>query len=311
MNECFICVKVDREERPDVDALYMEAVQSMTGQGGWPLNIFLTPEQLPFYGGTYFPPDPRPGMPAFTQVLQAIAESWSERREEIRAGSERLRERLSGWRFCRPHPHPRGLARRRGGEVEGVLRRAPWRVSGVAPKFPQASVIEFLLLREREGRAGEDRDPPAHFRGRQKQAMALSTLRAMASGGICDQIGGGFHRYSVDARLDGAPLREDALRQRPAGALLPARLASLGRAPPARRVPGHARLGAARDARPQGRLLLRGLDADSEGEEGRFYAWTVAELRLLLGEDADAAVAWLGATEQGNFDGSRTIPDRA
>ena len=96
MNEEFVCVKVDREERPDVDALYMEAVQGMTGHGGWPLNVFLTPEQLPFYGGTYFPPEPRHGMPAWTQVLQAIAESWSERSEEIRAGGEQLRERLSG-----------------------------------------------------------------------------------------------------------------------------------------------------------------------------------------------------------------------
>ncbi len=96
MNEAFVCVKVDREERPDVDALYMEAVQGMTGRGGWPLNVFLTPEQLPFYGGTYFPPEPRHGMPAWTQVLQAIAESWSERGEEIRAGGEQLRERLVG-----------------------------------------------------------------------------------------------------------------------------------------------------------------------------------------------------------------------
>jgi uncharacterized protein YyaL (SSP411 family) len=94
MNEAFVCVKVDREERPDVDALYMEAVQGMTGRGGWPLNVFLTPEQIPFYGGTYFPPEPRHGMPAWRQVLQAIAESWSEQSEEIRAGGERLRERL-------------------------------------------------------------------------------------------------------------------------------------------------------------------------------------------------------------------------
>src|ERR1700686_3707731 len=106
MNESFVCVKVDREERPDVDALYMEAVQGMTGQGGWPLNVFLTPEQLPFYGGTYFPPDPRPGMPAWTQVLQAIAESWSERREEIRAGGQRLRERLSGGATLSPSSEP-------------------------------------------------------------------------------------------------------------------------------------------------------------------------------------------------------------
>src|SRR5205823_1623474 len=96
MNESFVCVKVDREERPDIDALYMEAVQGMTGHGGWPLNVFLTPDQDPFYGGTYFPPEPRQGMPAWTQVLQAIAATWSENRDEIRAGGARLRERLSG-----------------------------------------------------------------------------------------------------------------------------------------------------------------------------------------------------------------------
>ena len=102
MNESFVCVKVDREERPDVDALYMEAVQSMTGRGGWPLNVFLTPEQLPFYGGTYFPPEPRHGMPAWTQVLQAIGETWEQRSEEIRAGGEGLRERLSGGALLAP-----------------------------------------------------------------------------------------------------------------------------------------------------------------------------------------------------------------
>ena len=106
MNDSFVCVKVDREERPDVDALYMEAVQGMTGRGGWPLNVFLTPEQLPFYGGTYFPPEPRHGMPAWTQVLLAISESWSENGEEIRAGGERVRERLSGGARLSPSEEP-------------------------------------------------------------------------------------------------------------------------------------------------------------------------------------------------------------
>ncbi len=106
MNDSFVCVKVDREERPDVDALYMEAVQGMTGRGGWPLNVFLTPEQLPFYGGTYFPPDPRHGMPAWTQVLLAISESWSENSAEIRAGGERIRERLSGGAQLSPSGQP-------------------------------------------------------------------------------------------------------------------------------------------------------------------------------------------------------------
>src|SRR3982075_4128195 len=106
MNESFVCVKVDREERPDVDAIYMEAVQGMTGRGGWPLNVFLTPEQLPFYGGTYFPPEPRHGMPSWSQVLLAISESWQQNSEEIRAGGERLRGRLSGAAHLTPSAQP-------------------------------------------------------------------------------------------------------------------------------------------------------------------------------------------------------------
>ena len=106
MNEGFVCVKVDREERPDVDALYMEAVQGMTGRGGWPLNVFLTPEQIPFYGGTYFPPEPRHGMPAWTQVLEAISESWQQNGEEIRAGADRLREQLTGAGRLSPREEP-------------------------------------------------------------------------------------------------------------------------------------------------------------------------------------------------------------
>jgi uncharacterized protein YyaL (SSP411 family) len=150
MNEAFVCVKVDREERPDVDALYMEAVQWMTGRGGWPLNVFLTPEQLPFYGGTYYPPEQRHGMPAWTQVLQAIAESWDENREEIRAGGERLRERLSGGaRLTAPAQAPSEQALELA--VQGLAKAYDPRHGGFgeAPKFPPASVIEFLLVRGR------------------------------------------------------------------------------------------------------------------------------------------------------------------
>ena len=138
MNESFVCVKVDREERPDIDALYMEAVQGMTGRGGWPLNVFLTPDQVPFYGGTYFPPEPRPGMPAWTQVLAAIAESWRENGDEIRAGSDRVRERLAGGAGLEPSEEPIS---------EAVLEEAVGRIGdafeprhggfGGAPKFPR------------------------------------------------------------------------------------------------------------------------------------------------------------------------------
>ncbi|MCW3030939.1 MAG: hypothetical protein JWM66_1072 [Solirubrobacterales bacterium] len=282
MNEEFVCVKVDREERPDVDALYMEAVQSMTGQGGWPLNVFLTPEQLPFYGGTYFPPQARQGLPAWTQVLQAIAEAWAERREEVRAGGERLRERLSGGALLAPSSEP---------ITEASLDAAVAKLResfdardggfGGAPKFPHASVLEFLLLRgERE--------------------MTRDTLRAMAGGGIHDQIGGGFSRYSVD-RAWTVPhfekmLYDNALLARAylhgwqalgVRRLLDVCLSTLEWA--LREMHG-----------PEGGFYSA-LDADSEGVEGRFYVWTLAQLRDVLGADAEAAISWFGATEQGNF----------
>jgi uncharacterized protein len=286
MNELFVCVKVDREERPDVDALYMEAVQTMTGHGGWPLNVFLTPEQLPFYGGTYYPPDPRPGMPAWTQVLQAIAEAWSERREEIRAGGERLRERLSGGAQLQPSDEPLyadalDAAVAAFGEsfdpVNGGFGAPPSR----APKFPQASVIELLLLQ------GE-------------QDVALQTLRAMAAGGIYDQLGGGFHRYAVDATWT-VPHFEKMLYDNALLARAYLHGWQVSRDPRLVEVCRETLDWALREMRGGEGGFYSALDADSEGVEGRYYVWTVPQLHEALGEDADAAIAWFGATEQGNF----------
>src|SRR3984957_7966412 len=284
MNEQFVCIKVDREERPDVDALYMEAVQSMTGQGGWPLNVFLTPEQLPFYGGTYFPPQERHGMPAWTQVLQAIAEAWDERREEIRAGGERLRERLTGGPPLAPSTEPiraelldAAVARLRESfdALDGGF--------GGAPKFPHASVIEFLLLRgERE--------------------MTGATLRAMAGGGIHDQVCGGFSRYSVD-RAWAVPhfekmLYDNALLAR---AYLHGWQGSGGAR--VRRVCEETLDWALRELRGPEGGFCSALDADSEGVEGKFYVWTMDELRAALGDDelTEAAIAFFGASAAGNF----------
>jgi uncharacterized protein len=288
MNENFVCVKVDREERPDIDALYMEAVQDMTGHGGWPLNVFLTPEQLPFYGGTYFPPQPRHGMPAWTQVLQAIAETWEANRGQIRGGGpsstkwERVRERLSGAARLSPSSEPpreQALTQAVATLAESFDARNGG--FGGAPKFPQAPVLQLLLAR------GE-------------RAMSLASLHAIADGGIHDQLGGGFARYSVDASWT-VPHFEKMLYD---NALL-ARAFLHGW-----RLAGDARLlevctdtldWALREMRGPEHGFYSALDADSEGVEGRYYVWTLAQLRDALGADADAAIAWFGATEQGNF----------
>ncbi|MCU0312624.1 MAG: thioredoxin domain-containing protein [Solirubrobacteraceae bacterium] len=282
MNEHFVCVKVDREERPDVDALYMEAVQAMTGQGGWPMNVFLTPQQVPFFGGTYFPPQPRHGLPAWRQVLAAVAEAWATRREEIEEQGDQMAARLAGGAALRPSADPIDPGLRE--EAVERLRASYDSVHGGwsgAPKFPAASAIVFLLAR------GE-------------RPMALHTLRSMASGGIFDQVGGGFARYSVDPTWT-VPhfekmLYDNALLAR---AYLHGWLASGD--PLLRRTCEETLDWALREMRAADGGFFSALDADSEGVEGKFYVWTTAELIGALGPDAEAALEWFGATDQGNF----------
>ncbi|MET8716728.1 thioredoxin domain-containing protein [Streptomyces sp. NPDC004735] len=301
LNAHFVPVKVDREERPDVDAVYMEAVQAATGQGGWPMTVFLTAEAEPFYFGTYFPPESRHGMPSFQQVLEGVAAAWTDRREEVAEVAGRIVRDLAG----------RSLAAAEGGlPGEPELAQALLRLTrdyderhggfGGAPKFPPSMVIEFLLRHHaRTGAEGAVQ-------------MAADSCAAMARGGIYDQLGGGFARYSVDREWV-VPHFEKMLYD---NALLCRVYAHLWRATGsdlARRVALETADFMVRELRTAEGGFASALDADSEDAQGRhvegaFYVWTPAQLREVLGED-DAAFAaeYFGVTEEGTFEEGSSV----
>ncbi|KEF34971.1 hypothetical protein RDMS_04005 [Deinococcus sp. RL] len=303
MNRDFVNVKVDREERPDVDRVYMTATQLMTGQGGWPMTVFLTPEGEPFYAGTYFPPQDRYGMPGFRRLLATVARAWREDRERLLGNAGALTEHL------REASRPRGTGDAPPADflpraVENLRRvyDADRGGFGSAPKFPGTTTLDFLLTRE------DGRD------------MALHTLRRMGAGGIYDQLGGGFHRYSVDDRwlvphfekmlYDNAQLTRTLLRAAQyAGEL---------------ETGGGAFTRLARETlayleremlAPEGGFFSA-QDADTQGVEGLTFTWTPQEIREVLGDgpDTDLVLRVYGVTEQGNFldphrpeYGSRTV----
>jgi uncharacterized protein len=290
MNERFVCIKVDREERPDVDAVCMEACQTMTGQGGWPLNAFLTPEQAPFFVGTYFPDQPRHGMPSWRTVLEAVASAWDDRRDQVRLQGAQVLRSLGGASRLTASGEP--ITEQVLLDAVTVLRRQYDAANGGfgrAPKFPQASVIEFLLARgERE--------------------MSLGALRAMATGGIYDQVGGGFSRYAVDATWT-VPHFEKMLYDNALLARAYLHGWQVSGEPLLRRVCCETLDWALREMRGPEGGFCSALDADSEGVEGKFYVWTVAQLREALGDESLAApaIAFFGATERGNFEGATNV----
>jgi hypothetical protein len=295
MNENFVCVKVDREERPDVDQIYMQAVQSMTGHGGWPMTVFLTPEGVPFYGGTYFPPAPRHGLPSFPQLLQGIAEAWRTRRAEVLQSAQRVVSELGRAEQLR------GATPLLTDEIlyaafQGISAQFDEALGGLggAPKFPQPMIWEFVL------RFGKRTGNPS------ARTMARTTLTRMARGGIYDQLGGGFHRYAVDAQWL-VPHFEKMLYDN-------GQLASLYLHgwlafgdPEYRRICEETLDYILREMTDPGGGFYSAQDADSEGEEGKFFVWTADEMRTVLGPEADAALRYWGVDRGPNFEGRNIL----
>ena len=308
MNELFVNVKVDREERPDVDAVYMDATQAMTGGGGWPMTVFLTPDKRPFYAGTYFPPRSTHGRPGFVELLRAIDEAWRGRRSDVEEQADQLADAVRARStFDGVGATAAGLAVDVVPELLAVayerLRAAfdpRWGGFGGAPKFPQATFLELVLRAY------------AHNRSPDTLAIITTTLDAMASGGIYDHLGGGFARYSVDAQWLVPHFEKMLYDQAQLLRVYTHGWQVTGR-PEWRQIAEEVVGYVLRDLRDPaggdgGGGVWSAEDADSEGVEGRFYVWSADEVRRVVGDElADMAVEWYGVTGDGNFEGANIL----
>ncbi len=293
MNERFVNIKVDREERPDLDSIYMQAVQAMTGHGGWPMTVFLTPDGSPFYGGTYYPREDRHGIPSFKRILAAVSEAYRAKPAEVAATVEALRDLYVATQPVSGEPISATLL----DDAYRFMSRAydeEYGGFGGAPKFPQTMSLEFLLT---------------HWARRGiENALSIveqSFLR-MARGGIYDQAGGGFARYAVD-RVWLVPHFEKMLYDNALLIRLGAHLWQATKNAEVRRVVGETIRWVAREMRSPEGGFYSSLDADSEGHEGKFYVWDAAELDAILGSDAPIVSAYWGVTTAGNFEGKNIL----
>jgi len=297
LNQNFISIKVDREERPDLDRLYMHAVQAMTGEGGWPMSVFITPGGVPFYGGTYFPASPRQGLPSFMQLLQSIANAWDKQRDDLLEGGQQVVEMLE-------QEYKGGVVTDSSSLDAGVIESAfkvlkkgfdsdhgGW---GGAPKFPQPMTLEFLLRTYYS-----TRDPKT-------LSMVTQTLEAMAHGGLYDQLGGGFHRYAVDAHWL-VPHFEKMLYDNAQLARVYLHAWQVTGNPLFRAVVEETLDYVIREmTSPEGGFYAT-QDADTEGEEGKFFLWTPEQVSDVLGGPATRFLELYGITEGGNFEGKTIL----
>lgn len=300
MNELFINIKVDREERPDLDSIYMDAVQAMTGQGGWPMSVFLTPEGKPFYGGTYYPPEPRYGMPSFIQVLRSVSDAYGARRDQVEGQAERMTNMLRSAAQFETQAVDLGVE-----TLDEAVQQLHQYFDdehggfGSQPKFPQPMTLEFIMTQ--------------FLRTGDLDTLYMSelTLEQMALGGIYDQLGGGFHRYSVDEHWL-VPHFEKMLYDNSQLLLLYLRAWQLNNIPLYKRIVEETTDYVLREMTAPTGGFYATQDADSEGEEGKFFVWTPAEIEAVLDTENDTVSAKLlqahyGVSARGNFEGNNIL----